>query len=359
MDTMLLALAAITQVHATVETAPMPDPGDAADDVAIWVHPTDPARSTIIGTNKRGGLAVYDLAGRQLQYVKSGGMNNVDLRYGFPLLGGAVDVVAAGNRKTGAIEILRVEPESRNLVAAGSFEPGVALYGTCMYRSARGPYYVWITSKAGGVEQWELRGADGKVGAVRVRTLSFGGVTEGCVADDEAGVLYIAEEARGIWRLPADPGVEAPRKLIDSTAGGNLTPDVEGLALLSLPDGKGYLVASSQGSNDFMVYEREGANRPVLRFSIAAAGGIDGAEQTDGIDVTGRSLGPSFPGGLLVVQNGTNDGANQNFLLVPWASIGDPVRLAQAAGESQEPEPVAAPGAAPAPAKDAEAPAAN
>src|SRR5690242_17678732 len=43
--------------------------GTSADDAAIWIHPTDPARSTIIGTMKTSsnGLRVYDLAGNQLQ----------------------------------------------------------------------------------------------------------------------------------------------------------------------------------------------------------------------------------------------------------------------------------------------------
>jgi len=39
---------------------------------------------------------------------------------------------------------------------------------------------------------------------------------------------------------------------------------------------------------------------------------------TDGIDVTATPLGPRFPRGLFVAQDGRNDGANQNFKLVPW-----------------------------------------
>jgi 3-phytase len=46
-----------------VETTPVSHSGDAADDAAIWVNPSDPARSTIIGTDKLGGIAVYDRAG--------------------------------------------------------------------------------------------------------------------------------------------------------------------------------------------------------------------------------------------------------------------------------------------------------
>ena len=67
------------------ETEPVPHVGDAADDPAIWPDPRDPARSTIIGTDKDGGLAVYDLSGRELQYLPDGRLNNVDLRSAFPL----------------------------------------------------------------------------------------------------------------------------------------------------------------------------------------------------------------------------------------------------------------------------------
>ncbi|WP_397422015.1 phytase, partial [Phenylobacterium sp.] len=53
---------------------------DAADDPAIWVDPADRARGVIIGTDKKAGLYVYDLAGRQTQYVPGGLPNNVDIR---------------------------------------------------------------------------------------------------------------------------------------------------------------------------------------------------------------------------------------------------------------------------------------
>ena len=53
-------------VSATVETAPVHSSADAADDPAIWIHPTDPSQSTVIGTDKSSdghGLVVYDLSG--------------------------------------------------------------------------------------------------------------------------------------------------------------------------------------------------------------------------------------------------------------------------------------------------------
>ena len=42
----------IKQVIATMETEPVASSDDTADDPCIWVHPTDPSLSLIIGTDK-------------------------------------------------------------------------------------------------------------------------------------------------------------------------------------------------------------------------------------------------------------------------------------------------------------------
>ena len=75
---------ALGTVYATVETVPTLNSGDSSDDIAIWIHPTDPSLSTIIGTDKNGNLEVYDLSGAVLQRIPFQ-TNNVDLRYNFPL----------------------------------------------------------------------------------------------------------------------------------------------------------------------------------------------------------------------------------------------------------------------------------
>ena len=71
---------------AKVQTEPVPSEGDAADDPAIWIHPADPARSLVLGTDKKGGLHAYSLDGRRRQLVSPGSRpNNVDVLYGFRL----------------------------------------------------------------------------------------------------------------------------------------------------------------------------------------------------------------------------------------------------------------------------------
>ncbi|MGH7457190.1 MAG: phytase, partial [bacterium] len=70
--------------------------GDA-DDPAIWVHPTDPSKSLIIGTDKgnisEGGLFVWNVDGTRQQRLKiDNNPNNVDVRQGMRLQGGLVDI---------------------------------------------------------------------------------------------------------------------------------------------------------------------------------------------------------------------------------------------------------------------------
>ena len=124
---------------------PCASSNDAADDPAIWVHPTDPARSLIIGTDKKHGLDVYDLSGKRVQSLPDGRMNNVDLRYGFPLGGGEVAIVAATNRTDQTLALYAVDANGRlSNVADGKIATGLAdPYGLCMYRSPAGEYFVF------------------------------------------------------------------------------------------------------------------------------------------------------------------------------------------------------------------------
>lgn len=314
-------------ITASVETEPVPHAQDAADDPAIWVHPDDPALSTVIGTDKLGGIAVYDLDGHVLQYRTDGRINNVDLRYDFLLGDQRVALVVATNQSHNNIEIYRVNVSTRTLVNVATrriYSAVPLITGICMYHSpVDGRYYVIVNdSTRGDVEQWELfDNSIGEVDAKLVRAFSVGYQTEGCVADDEYANLYIASEDVGIWKYGAEPSDGTARTMIDRVdANGHLTADVEGLAIYYGPDGDGYLLASSQGSNEFVIYERVGGNQYLTTFSIAA-GTLDQVTHTDGIDVANFALGADFPFGLFVAQDDDNDGANQNFKLVRWDLI--------------------------------------
>ena len=325
----------VVSVTATVETTPVRHSGDAADDPAVWVHPTDPAKSLVLGDDKNGGLCVYGLDGIELQIVDARKcLDNVDLRYGFGLKGSfsdgvahdRVDLVGVGNETDRSLLFYKMNPSTRRLEPVGEIGGvGLVPYGSCMYRSAKtGKYFYFVNDAGGAAQQWELRdGGSGKVAGTRVRQFRVGSTVEGCVADDALGRFYIAEEGVAIWSYGAEPEDGGARVKVDSAGkGGRLTADIEGLAIYDAGGGRGYLLASSQGSSSFVIYERAGANPYVGTFRVAD-GAVDGVSDTDGIDVASAALGPAFPKGLFVAQDGSNTrpSANQNFKLVPWEAI--------------------------------------
>lgn len=318
-------------VRPMLETEVAANWGDAADDPAIWVNPADPSRSLVIGTDKQLGLYVFDLEGRTVQTLPDGRMNNVDLRDGFPLGGEEVTLVAASNRSDDSIAVYRIEPAAGRLVdaAAGVLPTGFTdPYGLCLYRSARsGELYVFVSEGGNGTfRQWRLYDdGEGRVAAEQVREFAVGSQAEGCVADDDTGHLYVNEEDVGLWKYSAEPDGGDARTLIDATGEGRLEADVEGVALWTAPDGGGWLVVSNQGADNYVLYERQGDNAYAGTFHIVAnaAEGIDGASETDGLDVTSAPLGERFPAGLLVVQDGRNIAPEerQNFKYVSWADV--------------------------------------
>ena len=336
-DPRAVASPRLPAVIAAAETAPVGSPGDAADDPAIWADPQNPAASLIIGTDKKAGLNLYDMQGRVIQHLPDGKMNNVDLREGFMLGGQSVVLVTASDRTNKAVAIYRLDTEARRLVniadgvqPTGQGDP----YGQCMYRSARsGKTFVFINDSNGEKRQWELIDVgNGKVRAVRVRDFAFASQVEGCVADDASGLLFVAEEDVGLWRLSAEPdGGPAMTMVARITENPALKDDMEGVGLYDLGDGRGYLVASSQGNDSYAVFRREGDQAYLGSFIVVADGqrGIDGVSETDGLDVTSRNLGPGFEHGAMIAQDGRNvlPGENQNFKYVPWTAIADALGL--------------------------------
>lgn len=305
--------------------------GDVADDLAIWIDEEDPNRSTIIGMSKarKGGIEVFDLNGQELQFLQMGRIGGLDLRPYFPLGGQDVSLVAAINRSDNDLLFFRVDPASRMLedITARIIRAGMSVYGCCLYHSqVNGQFYFIVTSQNGWVEQWHIfDDGSGQVDAERARSFDVGGTTEGCVADDELGWLYIAEENKGIWKYYAEPDAGLIRQKVDKTGkGGHLDADVEGLALYYGNGEEGYLLASSQGNDTFAIYQRQGCNDYLGSFQITANEvlGIDGCQATDGIDLTSRSLGPAYPGGLFVAHDSRNTGgSSSNYKLVPWQAI--------------------------------------
>jgi 3-phytase len=304
---------------------------DAADDPAIWVHPTDPSKSRIYGTNKRMGLAVYDLDGNELFFYKTGRINNVDVAYNFPLNGKIIDLCTASNRTYKSIDLYAIDSKSgelTNILSDSVFSGVDDVYGICFYRSRKtDDYYIFINGKNGEVEQYQLIPKDYKITLIKIRTIKFDTQIEGMVADHHYGYLYVGEEVKGIWKIGAEPG-DSSKILVELSGeqgNNNIKYDIEGLTIYYSNGFNGFLIASSQGNNSYAVFERKN-NEYLFSFRIWS-GMYDGTDETDGIDVINESLGPKFPNGLFVAQDGNNIDSGQskpqNFKYLSWNKIAD------------------------------------
>ena len=315
----------VVSVPALAETAAVNARGDAADDPAIWAAP-NPAQSVVIATQKQGGIYVFDLAGAVVQEAPGGRPNNVDLRESFAWSDGAAPIVGASDRTDNTIVLWRFDANARRLdtnvrarIATGFAE----VYGFCLGRW-NGHVVAVATSKIGEVKAWRLApNGQGGVSAEQIVSFALGSISEGCVVDDANGALYVAQELRGIWRASLNDADGSERRMIDGVRrGGPLVADVEGLTLWHGAEGRGYLIASSQGSSTYAAYRREGENAYVGSFRIGAGGGADAVEGTDGIDVVSVAL-PGAPRGLFVAQDdvNTDPAALQNFKYVSFADV--------------------------------------
>ena len=302
-------------VTARAETVPVGTTNrDAADDPAIWRNAADPAASLIVATDKRAGLYVYDLDGGMRSFTDSGQVNNVDLAD----LGDAGVIVVASDRNDLAravLQVYRLDTVAGRLVPLASGPGGLGEgYGLCL-------------GAHGGVLRAYSVLKDGRIVEVRIdlgttvqftpeRQLAVPSQAEGCVVDHRNGTLYVGEEGGGLWRFATGATAGESVAPIDNRY---LVADLEGLALAPSGERGGYLVASSQGDNAYAVFSLPDM-APRGRFRVAA-GALGGTEETDGIELALGNFGPDYPQGLLVVQDGHNAPAPQNFKLVSWADV--------------------------------------
>ena len=130
----------LPEVAAILETDPVPSAEDAADDPAIWLHPTDVSASRILGTNKRSGLHSYDLKGKERQHLPVGRLNNVDLRQGVPWGESRIDIAAATNRTDQSVTLFQISQDGEVSEITGSrIETGLTEpYRICLFYNSAG-----------------------------------------------------------------------------------------------------------------------------------------------------------------------------------------------------------------------------
>ena len=145
----------------------------------------------------------------------------------------------------------------------------------------------------------------------------------------------MAQEGVGIYTFDAEPDGAMHLTLTEDDLlleeGDNgLVADLEGMTLYYMDNGQGFLFISSQGNYTFGVFNRTPvgvANTFLTSFAVVDdMMGIDGVQETDSIDVTNIPLGPVFPHGAFIVQDGMDttadpDDTETNFKWLPWEDI--------------------------------------
>ncbi len=318
----------LTHIHASAQTTPVQAFGDAADDPAIWVNSSNPAKSLILGTDKRRGLMVYNLQGWLEQSIEIGRLNNVDVRQHPSIKNSTNTLITASNRTNNSISVLTVdnnEVKHLNDIATNLSE----IYGMCMYSSATGNY-VFVNDKSGLYQQYKLDESGDKVTGKLVREFNLPSQPEGCSADDARGELFAGEEDAGIWYIGAEPTADNTPVMLQGI-NEQLVDDVEGMEIYHGTNAR-YLVVSSQGDDSYVLYKISNNIQDVKTPSLEFAGkfnivsdlvnGIDGASETDGLTVTSKAL-PGYPEGILVVQDGYNrlPQQPQNFKIIDWREV--------------------------------------
>jgi 3-phytase len=302
-------------VQPAVVTDPVPHD---TDDPAIWLNPTDPARSLIVGTDKDadGGLYVFDLHGKMLPGKTVRNLrrpNNVDIAYGLKLNGQPTDFALTTEREMFRLRAFRL-PDMQPLdlgnldVFAG--EPlaerlpmGIAFYT----RPIDGALFAIVGRKVGPKEGylWQYQLSDDGTGHIKATLVrKFGKWSgkkeiESIAVDNEAGYIYYSDEGVGVRQYFADPAQGNTELALFATTG--FTEDHEGISIYKTGPQTGYLLVSDQGANQFQVFRREGApgqpyTHPLLKVVRVAA------QVSDGSDVTNVPL-PGFPHGLFVAMS--------------------------------------------------------
>lgn len=317
------------RVEACGQTSPVSSVGDAADDPAIWIHPSNPNSSLILGTDKKKGLAAYDLDGNLKQFLELGPVNNVDLRASIRVGTLDKDLVVLSHRQHRSIDIVEIKSDASLSFAARIPTNLPDVYGICMHKTASGAAEVFINSKSGRLQHYMLQLQQGQLAGVLKQEWSFSSQIEGCVVDDATGIIFVGEEAKGVWAIPFNTGATSPRLVLE--VGPWLKADVEGLALAPHKARGPLLIVSSQGDHQFVVLRATSPFEIIGRFSVVGSTekGIDAVTSTDGIEVYAAPVGTKYPRGLMVVQDGSpaKSAGTQNFKIVCWEDVLTALRL--------------------------------
>ncbi|RMD77085.1 MAG: phytase, partial [Lentisphaerae bacterium] len=201
----------IPRIQASGETAPTLGRGKAACGIAICLHPSDPARTMLVTADRSIGLLTYNLEGGQIEVVRSGRVNSVDVCYNFPYQEEKITLIASSNRSRQGIDFYRVDFRNQKLqfinTVALPFDPVLC---SLAFSHRDQCHYLFVSVKGrSDVMHYQLIGETiGNIRLKRLRRLKFEAPVISIAADEDNAALFCSAKAQGIWRLHLDPGVD-------------------------------------------------------------------------------------------------------------------------------------------------------
>lgn len=300
-----------------------------SDDPAIWIHPTDPAKSLVLGTDKNteGSLYAFDLEGRIVNRIR--GLerpNNVDVLRGFPLGGKSVDIAVVTERESQRLRVFLLPDlavlDSGDLTVFGG-DAKRAPMGVALYQRPRDKaVFAIVSGKTGPAEaylaQYRLEAdGGGKLKMTEVRQFGrFSGAKEieAVAVDAESGSVFYSDESFGVREYPADPDAENANREISVSGEDGFAKDREGISIYPSDSSNGYLIVSDQGAGQFRFFRREMAEGKRSHEFVKAI--PLAAKDSDGNDVARSPLGPRFPHGMLVAMSG-----DRTFHFYDWDEV--------------------------------------
>jgi len=301
-----------------------------SDDPAIWIHPSDPMQSLILGTDKgdkNGGIYAFDLRGKlQKKVIGLPRPNNIDVEYGFPFKGGSIDIAVFTERNGDDIRVMRLP--SLEFIDGGGIPVFVgdsirSPMGIGLYKSpVSGKTYAIVGRKSGPdgsyLWQYQLQDSAGVVDAHPVRKFGQfkgGKEIESILVDDAMGYVYYSDEGSGVRKYFAEP--DSADIELSFFADTGFTEDHEGISVYPTGATTGYLLVSDQQANQFQVFKREGSpGNPHLHTLITVL--PISTNQSDGSDVTHVSFGDLYPAGFFVAMSD-----NRTFHIYDWRKLGE------------------------------------
>jgi 3-phytase len=298
------------EVIASVETTPVLSAEDAADDVCVWVPDTDAEPIFIIGTDKKRGLETYNERGERIFDAPFGRINNVDL-----WSSETGPIIVGTNRTTNTLDFYSLDIIDGSLELLNRYATGLSdVYGITVRESSE-LTEVFLSDKRGTVQRYSVMLIDRFVSARLTETFKFSSIVEGLEVDPFYQRLYVAQEDKGLWYI--DLNEQGAKKVRFASVDKQLLlPDLEGLALLDLGLGEGYLAASVQGANAYALFDRKTLSLRSLFEIVNSKRAVGAVEETDGIEIINH---PRFS--FFIAQDGYNSNDNQNYKLVKLSEI--------------------------------------